>query len=64
MNELKDVDDSAKKLYELIWRQFVACQMVPARYDSTRLTIRAGDYHLNASGRTLRFPGWTKALKY
>jgi len=62
MNELKDVDDSAKKLYELIWRQFVACQMVPARYDSTRLTIKAGDYHLNASGRTLRFPGWTKAL--
>ena len=62
MNELQDVDDSAKKLYELIWRQFVACQMVPARYDSTRLTIKAGDYHLNASGRTLRFPGWTKAL--
>lgn len=62
MSELKDVDDSAKKLYELIWRQFVACQMVPARYDSTRLTIEAGQYHLKASGRTMRFPGWTKAL--
>ncbi len=62
MSELKDVDDSAKKLYELIWRQFIACQMVPARYDSTRLTIEAGDYHLKASGRTMRFPGWTKAL--
>jgi len=62
MNELQDVGDDAKKLYELIWRQFVACQMVPAKYDSTRLTIQAGQYHLNASGRTLRFAGWTKAL--
>ena len=62
MNQLKDMGDDAKKLYELIWRQFVACQMVPARYDSTRLTIQAGQYHLNASGRTLRFAGWTKAL--
>ncbi len=59
--DLQDVDDAAKKLYELIWRQFVACQMTPAKYDSTRLTIQAGQYHLNASGRTMRFPGWTKA---
>ncbi|HIP80849.1 MAG TPA: DNA topoisomerase I subunit omega, partial [Leucothrix mucor] len=62
MNQLKDVGDDAKKLYELIWRQFVACQMVPAKYDSTRLTIEAGQYNLTASGRTLRFAGWTKAL--
>ncbi len=59
---LKDMGEDAKKLYELIWRQFVACQMVPARYDSTRLTVQAGDYLLNARGRTMRFPGWTKAL--
>ena len=62
LSDLKDVGDDAKKLYELIWRQFVACQMTPAKYDSTRLTIQAGQYHLNASGRTLRFAGWTKAL--
>ncbi len=62
LSDLQDVGDDAKKLYELIWRQFVACQMTPAKYDSTRLTIQAGQYHLNASGRTLRFPGWTKAL--
>jgi len=60
-SDLNDVDDAAKKLYELIWRQFIACQMVPAKYDSTRLTIQAGQYQLNASGRTLRFAGWTKA---
>ncbi len=60
--DLKGMDDDAKKLYELIWRQFVACQMVPAQYDSTKLTVAAGDYQLVAKGRTMRFPGWTKAL--
>lgn len=59
---LKDMDDDAKKLYELIWRQFVACQMTPAEYDSTRLTVEAGQYQLTTRGRTLRFPGWTKVL--
>ena len=60
--DLDGMDEDAKKLYELIWRQFVACQMVPAQYDSTKLTIAAGDYQLTTSGRTMRFPGWTKAL--
>ncbi|GIC75814.1 type I DNA topoisomerase [Moritella sp. F3] len=60
--DLQGMDDDAKKLYELIWRQFVACQMVPAQYDSTKLTIAAGEYQLTAKGRTMRFPGWTKAL--
>jgi len=60
--DLVGMDDDAKKLYELIWRQFVACQMVSAQYDSTKLIIAAGDYELTAKGRTMRFPGWTKAL--
>ncbi|PKH08246.1 type I DNA topoisomerase [Moritella sp. Urea-trap-13] len=60
--DLNGMDDDAKKLYELIWRQFVACQMMPAQYDSTKLTIAAGEYQLTAKGRTMRFPGWTKAL--
>lgn len=60
--DLKDVEQDAKKLYELIWRQFVACQMTPAEYDSTSLTIGAGDYELKARGRILRFPGWTKVM--
>ncbi|WP_409439448.1 type I DNA topoisomerase [Psychromonas sp. GE-S-Ul-11] len=60
--ELIDVTDKdAKRLYELIWRQFLACQMLPALYDSSTLVIAAGDYKLRAKGRTLRFAGWTKA---
>ncbi|WP_350304979.1 type I DNA topoisomerase [Photorhabdus viridis] len=60
--QLKDMDADAQKLYQLIWRQFVACQMTPAQYDSTTLTVQAGDFELRAKGRTLRFDGWTKVM--
>ncbi|HEY5716140.1 MAG TPA: type I DNA topoisomerase [Psychromonas sp.] len=58
---LDGVDRDAQRLYELIWRQFLACQMLPALYDATTLVVQAGDYQLRAKGRTLRFAGWTKA---
>lgn len=60
--QLKDMEADAQKLYQLIWRQFVACQITPAQYDSTTLTVKAGDYQLRAKGRTLRFDGWTKVM--
>ncbi|MBE5251807.1 type I DNA topoisomerase [Mixta mediterraneensis] len=60
--KLKDMEADAQKLYQLIWRQFVACQMMPAQYDSTTLIATAGDYKLKAKGRTLRFDGWTKVM--
>src|SRR5690606_22946422 len=59
---LKDMEADAQKLYQLIWRQFVACQMTPAQYDSTTLTVGAGDFRLKARGRILRFDGWTKVM--
>ncbi|WP_426577421.1 type I DNA topoisomerase [Xenorhabdus stockiae] len=59
---LKDMEADAQKLYQLIWRQFIACQMTPAKYDSTTLTVQAGDFELRAKGRTLRFDGWTKVM--
>lgn len=62
MADLKGMDKDAERLYDLIWRRFLACQMLPARYDSTSLTVRAGDYELKASGRVMRFDGWTKVL--
>ncbi len=57
---LKDQERDAQRLYELIWRQFVACQMTRAEYDATTLKVSAGDYQLNARGRVLRFDGWTR----
>jgi len=57
---LGDMEADARKLYELIWRQFVACQMPPALYDVTNIIVQAGDFELKAKGRVLRFDGWTK----
>lgn len=62
-DKLGDMEADARKLYDLIWRQFVACQMTPAQYDATRIVAASGDYELVASGRTLRFAGWTAVLK-
>ncbi|TQV75599.1 type I DNA topoisomerase [Aliikangiella marina] len=57
---LKNVDDDAVRLYNLIWRQFVACQMTDAVYDVTNLIVKGGDFKLAAKGRVVKFDGWTK----
>ena len=62
MADLSGMEKDAERLYDLIWRRFLACQMLPAQYDSTSLTVGAGDYELKAKGRVLRFDGWTKVL--
>ncbi|WP_373819064.1 type I DNA topoisomerase [Glaesserella sp.] len=62
MGDLKGMEKDAERLYDLIWRQFLACQMTAAEYDSTALTVTAGDYELKTKGRVLRFDGWTKVL--
>lgn len=57
---VKGVDRDAERLYGLIWQQFVACQMTPAQYLSTRVDVQAGDYALRAKGRVLVFDGFTR----
>lgn len=59
---LKNMEKDAERLYDLIWRQFVACQMLPAEFDVTSLKVKAGDYELKARGRVMSFDGWTKVL--
>jgi len=57
---INDVDADAKKLYELIWRQFVACQMTAARYTVSTITVDASGFDLKAKGRVMQFDGWTR----
>ncbi len=57
---ITDVDADAKKLYELIWRQFVACQMTAARYTVSTITVDASGFDLKAKGRVMQFDGWTR----
>jgi DNA topoisomerase I len=53
------------RLYDLIWRRFMASQMAAAIYDTITVDVDAGKpgtaerpYLFRASGSTVRFPGW------
>jgi DNA topoisomerase-1 len=59
---LSEMERDAQRLYELIWRQFIACQMTNAKYDATTVKVAAGDYELTVKGRVLVFAGWTEVL--
>jgi DNA topoisomerase-1 len=59
-SHLQNMERDAERLYELIWRQFVAGQMPAAEYTSTTITVSAGDYDLAARGRIVRFDGYTR----
>ncbi len=56
---MTDMDVDCKKLYDLIWRQFVACQMTAARYTVSTITVSAEGFDLKAKGRVMQFDGWT-----
>ena len=57
---LDGVDPDAVRLYDMIWRQFVACQMTEARYLSTTITVTSGETELRVRGRILQFDGFTR----
>ncbi len=46
------------KLYNLIWRRFVASFMTPAVFDTVRVDIVAAQYVFRATGSNLKFPGF------
>jgi DNA topoisomerase I len=46
------------KLYNLIWRRFVASFMTPAVFDTVRVDIVAAQYVFRATGSHLKFPGF------
>ncbi len=54
------------RLYDLIWRRFIACQMAQARFDSTSVNISAKNYIFRATGQILKFDGFLKVypIKY
>jgi len=46
------------RLYELIWKRTVACQMSAAQFDTVAADITVGDGTFRATGQTLAFPGF------
>jgi len=66
------LDQNQSKLYDLIWRRFIACQMAQAVFDSTTVDISAkkpapyraegsgAGYVFRATGQVLKFDGFLK----
>ncbi len=48
------------RLYELIWKRFVASQMKQAIFDSINIKIAAKNYIFQANGQTQKFDGFLK----
>ncbi len=69
--DLSRTPESVKKLldkkhysvYKLIYERFIASQMAEALYDSMQADILNGVYTLKASGKALRFAGFTVAYQ-
>lgn len=57
---VRDMEPDARRLYDLIWRQFVASQMTRAEYLATTVTVAAGEFELRVRGRILQFDGHTR----
>jgi len=53
-------DENQFKLYDLIWRRFVASQMSPAVFDLTTIDVSAKNYLFRATGQILKFDGFLK----
>ena len=47
------------KVYELIWKRFIASQMKPQIMTITTVNIEAGPYLMRATGNVVKFPGFT-----
>ena len=62
----KYLSDEQLKLYTLIWKRFIASQMVPAVYDITTAKVEAKSaidkktYDFRVTGSVLRFDGFLK----
>ncbi len=56
----KHLTSEQAALYEMIWKRALACQMTPARYDTTTVDLAVGraDTLFRATGQILVFPGF------
>lgn len=55
------LSDEQYKLYEMIWKRALACQMTPAKFDAVTVDLSVGQDEANlfrATGQTMIFPGF------
>ncbi len=54
----EDLSRDQFRLYQLIWKRFAASRMSSARYATTSLKIKAGDYLFTAAASKIAFDGF------
>jgi DNA topoisomerase I len=54
----RHLSEDQARLYELIWRRFMASRMAPARYAGTTVEVAGGPFGLRATGSVLVFDGF------
>ena len=65
--ELKLERQDETRLYDLIWKRTLACQMAAAVWDQTKINIQAAGeknlYNLFSEGKVIKFKGWLTLYK-
>ncbi|MCD6270701.1 type I DNA topoisomerase [bacterium] len=56
----KKLDTQETRIYDLIWKRFIASQMSEAKVMLTQVDIAAKNFIFKASGQTLKFDGFLK----
>ncbi len=55
------LDPQQYRLYDLIWRRFVASQMVPAQMERTSVDVTGGNYTFRSTATVVKFNGFLRA---
>lgn len=55
------LSDDEYRLYEMIWKRTVACQMAAATGNRVTVQVAGGDAVFQATGKTIEFPGYLRA---
>ncbi|OGY24852.1 MAG: DNA topoisomerase I [Candidatus Woykebacteria bacterium RBG_13_40_7b] len=56
----EDLGRDHHKLYEMVWKRFVSCQMSNALFEQTSVDIKAKVYLFRATGSEVIFDGWLR----
>ncbi len=64
-DSVKDLlDKNHYKLYKLIYERYLASQMADALYNSMQVNIENGEYTFKATGKSVKFKGYTKVYDF
>ena len=59
--EPEKLKGNQQKLYRMIWQRFIASQMAPAVFDSSKVDINSSASHtFRSTGQIMKFPGFLK----